>query len=1793
MNLKDIAKIKNSSTSEIVDYLKWKGVTIQDTKFHELLLSEIKAIDPFLYSIELEKAKIAVFQEGDIVEGVIQNVADYGVFVDFYNGATGLLHISQISSDKIDDLSSLFSKGQAIRVLIKRVREDGKLDLGYKQIPYILIKKRQEEKDKIIEEKKIARQEALKERQAKAKQFTEHFNEGTVFPEAEVIKVGEKRANIKVDEYEGLIDRDNLNWNVISSAKDLLYVGEIVNVVFLGVDDDYNLKFGLKQLNEKPYEDKYYDYSIDQLLKLIGISDNVFIGEAVSFGDHKFLVNLRSDGKEKGTLLADPFYGQNIRSVVNVEGIESGCFYRTKLRLISKELRMERNQLFQFQTNRIEKVENPYKEDVESVFRKNISPATNLTVSHLLAEVGKNLYSSKDRMFFELIQNADDASAQKGVNVKIRTIGDYLVIKHNGFAFSKDDFEAITSAANGTKKANENKTGYKGIGFKSVFTDSEEVIIFTGGYKFKFDRNEPIFRNFENFYFKINNFATEQQKLDFLRTFQSEKKKFEGVKDIPWQLEPIWTDQLPSELKTSDYNFEKSNVAIALKLSEERISGDDGYEKAILGIIGNPKFMLFLRNTLRIDFNDETISKHIKNSRITLKNSHGLSEQFERKDYDIAVNNEAFEKSGIDLKISITESDENNRVKDAKFVNSRNAEYENIPPKIAVGGSTQISFAAPYRDNMVTTITEANNGNSDISLFAFLPTLVKDFIFPFYINANFVLDSPRQRILGDNPWNYYLMQNIGRSIVEWVAELAKSGENNSLWLLPTSLFDEKPADTGMLAKHFNVAYKDALKNHSFILDHNGELSKQEEILIDHSGLSEIIGASLLCEIIDSKKRLPSPDIDITPIKENKEFFSLVERCYSGKTIVEHLVKDCSLLNNWLINEADEEKRNQFFEWFLKKKDKTARIIGKIKLFQIEGEWLSVEEISQRKNIIISTKKTRAIHNELQKLGYNCTDTIVDDHPLSEILSKYAPSAKSVFATIAACDFSELEFEERKHLFVELISFDGVGDSKLKELILFKNALGSLSCLKLMTRRNEQTQEWLLPYCLDENEYFPELEKFILQDDNVFAEIVANHYDELIKSTNLTDLYKQYETIWPDSFTQNLIKKGGFTIEILPIVENSGTRTKELFLQSIKLNLNVGEKYDESSPKTRIIKMAISVYGERVKTAFSNDRIQIDGKPLTLFTYSDEVSCPYRSVGENKVMKLSLAELNPEYKGLSNVINEVAEQFEGLSASELKKNVFALEFIGKQILFEQICDLKKCPKDGSLPKMPTNLNASQILYFIWYRRDKSNWNNRFYDQSVYNSYYRRYEVQKRAYSGLWDDNWVPMVNLEAIDSSVFDNLMAICMNEKVNFYQLSFFKTIVGKYLSNSYILQEEQINATVEKWAKEGELCKEKLSYLKAIGVKDETEDLIKFRKGILNGIEQKCSDYNLQVDELVKTMEWLTSVIRDNPIEKKEAKNAVISILLTLKNADYAQFVIEDFKTAKEWEDKRYYQWKKSHNLSIFIVEGEMPYRCIYNQKVLFKDKIGDYAYFDGMKRLYVNGAKSMQILMGEICDINYIPFIKEDWNQLFLVSRDEILEKEKEIFELKQQLLKQNELLLANEQQVVEKGNLTKEEQEEISRNARVKAKQYLSEHGYDVSGWDAENSIADVYSEIITPQGETINIVIRSARGKKIHLAATSFEVLMSNPNNLLLIDDGKGIRCVDFEELFGNNSNVNLIFDAQYTPRDYFEALAKIFKYVKNTQFVIENPQYSAFDEIKGFGLEVKNEGTVVLGTEEDI
>lgn len=180
-----------------------------------------------------------------------------------------------------------------------------------------------------------------------------------------------------------------------------------------------------------------------------------------------------------------------------------------------------------------------------------------------------------------------------------------------------------------------------------------------------------------------------------------------------------------------------------------------------------------------------------------------------------------------------------------------------------------------------------------------------------------------------------------------------------------------------------------------------------------------------------------------------------------------------------------------------------------------------------------------------------------------------------------------------------------------------------------------------------------------------------------------------------------------------------------------------------------------------------------------------------------------------------------------------------------------------------------------------------------------------------------------------------------------------------------------------------------------------------------------------------------------------------------------------------------------------------------------------------------------------------------------------------------------------VSDEKIVIEPGHVSTVDQMEINKEVRIHVKPFLAAHGYDVSSWDPENSLPDLVGVIKDPNGNPINVVIRSAKQHNIHLSASSFETLMTNPNNLLIVENHQGIHTVSFEELFSNNSNVNLIFDAKYTPREYFRALGVIFKYVKNTEFIVRDPHFSVYDEIKGFGLEMKNDGTVLIGSSNDI
>jgi small subunit ribosomal protein S1 len=76
------------------------------------------------------------YPEGTIINGVIKNIASFGIFVGIEDGIDGLVHISDISwKHRVKHPSEFFQKGQEIEVIVLNVDvEKEKFSLGIKQI---------------------------------------------------------------------------------------------------------------------------------------------------------------------------------------------------------------------------------------------------------------------------------------------------------------------------------------------------------------------------------------------------------------------------------------------------------------------------------------------------------------------------------------------------------------------------------------------------------------------------------------------------------------------------------------------------------------------------------------------------------------------------------------------------------------------------------------------------------------------------------------------------------------------------------------------------------------------------------------------------------------------------------------------------------------------------------------------------------------------------------------------------------------------------------------------------------------------------------------------------------------------------------------------------------------------------------------------------------------------------------------------------------------------------------------------------------------------------------------------------------------------------------------------------------------------------------------------------------------------------------------------------------------------------------------------------------------------------
>ncbi|WP_227936172.1 30S ribosomal protein S1 [Alkalihalobacillus deserti] len=111
----------------VEDFSDYKGKTLRlkvaeiDQDNNKLILSQRAVLDE-----ELEDKKRTVLHSlkaGDIVEGKVQRLTDFGAFIDV-GGVDGLVHISQLAHHRVDKTSDVVKEGETIKVKILSVDQD-------------------------------------------------------------------------------------------------------------------------------------------------------------------------------------------------------------------------------------------------------------------------------------------------------------------------------------------------------------------------------------------------------------------------------------------------------------------------------------------------------------------------------------------------------------------------------------------------------------------------------------------------------------------------------------------------------------------------------------------------------------------------------------------------------------------------------------------------------------------------------------------------------------------------------------------------------------------------------------------------------------------------------------------------------------------------------------------------------------------------------------------------------------------------------------------------------------------------------------------------------------------------------------------------------------------------------------------------------------------------------------------------------------------------------------------------------------------------------------------------------------------------------------------------------------------------------------------------------------------------------------------------------------------------------------------------------------------------------------
>jgi len=178
---------------------------------------------------ERQRAKektLASLAEGQIIEGVVKNITEYGAFIDL-GGIDGLLHITDMSWGRVSHPSELFAIGDKVRVMVLKFdQEHERVSLGLKQMtpdPWMDVAEKYPETSRVS---------------------------------GKVVSITDYGAFVELEEgIEGLVHVSQMSWaRRTRHPSKIVNIGDTIEAVVLSVDKDKKrISLGMKQIEPNPW----------------------------------------------------------------------------------------------------------------------------------------------------------------------------------------------------------------------------------------------------------------------------------------------------------------------------------------------------------------------------------------------------------------------------------------------------------------------------------------------------------------------------------------------------------------------------------------------------------------------------------------------------------------------------------------------------------------------------------------------------------------------------------------------------------------------------------------------------------------------------------------------------------------------------------------------------------------------------------------------------------------------------------------------------------------------------------------------------------------------------------------------------------------------------------------------------------------------------------------------------------------------------------------------------------------------------------------------------------------------------------------------------------------------------------------------------------------------------------------------------------------------------------------------------------------------------------------------------